>query len=141
MTEGELGALSTPIPFRPSLRERSRIRLEFKPADLWIGAFLKIEEGETFARTWRTWHLWLCLLPMVPIHVEYELNDDMWRVGCDSHGRERTSRCPNCGERFEPFQRQLVYSFWRAVAFRPSRALICRACKEIVAWEYPAKVA
>ena len=34
-----------------------KIRIEFKPQDLWVGAF------------WKPGHLWICILPMVPIHV------------------------------------------------------------------------
>jgi hypothetical protein len=39
-------------------------RLEFKPADLWIGAYW----------TWVGWrypvlHVWICLVPMLPLHL------------------------------------------------------------------------
>lgn len=46
-----------------------RLRLEFKPADLWIGAFLKREPllGATF------WDLWICVLPMLPIHFAWDV--------------------------------------------------------------------
>jgi hypothetical protein len=35
-------------------------RIEFKPADIWIGVYWE-------RRPWL--HLWVCLLPMVPIHL------------------------------------------------------------------------
>jgi hypothetical protein len=48
------------------------------------------------------------------------------------------SVCPKCGERFEPFLRGMVqrgggWRFWRK---RPTCALICWACKEIVGYEW-----
>jgi hypothetical protein len=44
-------------------------RLEFKPQDCWIGASWKTRE----AGMGPVIHLWLCLLPMLPIHVMYEV--------------------------------------------------------------------
>ena len=39
-----------------------KIRLEFKPRDLWIGAFLEKE------------HLWICAIPCFPIHFDWSEN-------------------------------------------------------------------
>src|SRR3990172_9657896 len=39
-----------------------KIRLEFKPRDLWIGAFLEKE------------HLWICAVPCFPIHFDWSEN-------------------------------------------------------------------
>lgn len=48
--------------------------------------------------------------------------------------------CPKCGERFRPFLRGLVgrrsRKWWFFGPRRPSLALICWACKEIVGWEW-----
>ena len=43
------------------------IRFEFKPQDLWIGAFWR----KTEAGSYWGWHLdlWICFLPMVPLHI------------------------------------------------------------------------
>ncbi len=38
-------------------------QLEWKPQDLWVGAFWK--------RTGNCVDLWICLLPCVPIHVSW----------------------------------------------------------------------
>lgn len=44
--------------------------------------------------------------------------------------------CPKCGaEPFECFLRGQVASWWRSLLGKPSWAVICRACKEIVDWE------
>lgn len=56
-----------------------------------------------------------------------------------SHPIFRPETCPKCGdhpfEAFLPYQVQR-WPFWFLVFFtRPSFAVICRACKEIVAWE------
>lgn len=46
------------------------------------------------------------------------------------------ARCPKCGtEPFDVFMRGKVYSFWRGLFRRPSWALICWPCHEIVGWE------
>ena len=37
-----------------------RVRVEFVPRDLWVGAY------------WKPGHLWLCLLPCLPIHLDWE---------------------------------------------------------------------
>ena len=36
-----------------------KITLEYKKEDLWIGAF------------WRKSNLWICIIPMLPIHFEW----------------------------------------------------------------------
>jgi len=43
-----------------------RIRLEFKPADLWIGAFWRYDNSKILLKTF---DLYICLLPMLPIHL------------------------------------------------------------------------
>lgn len=40
-----------------------RVKLEFKPQDLWIGAFWKTT-GPAVDR-------WICLLPMIPLHLTW----------------------------------------------------------------------
>jgi hypothetical protein len=46
-----------------------RLRLEFKPADLWIGAFIK--RRRVLAASF--WDLWVCLIPMLPIHFAWDV--------------------------------------------------------------------
>jgi hypothetical protein len=45
-----------------------RVRLEFKPEDLWIGVFW---------RRGRDWyvpklHVWVCLIPCFPLHFTFD---------------------------------------------------------------------
>jgi len=49
-----------------------KVRLEFKPQDLWIGVFWKRLPGydpeeEPVAEV----HVWICLLPMLPLHIQW----------------------------------------------------------------------
>ena len=50
-------------------------------------------------------------------------------------------RCPNCDQVFVPFLRGQVqrraWKWWPRGRKRPYCALICRHCKQIVAWEMP----
>jgi hypothetical protein len=41
-----------------------RVRLEYKLADMWIGAFWD-RKGDTL-------HVWVCLLPCLPLHFEFD---------------------------------------------------------------------
>lgn len=41
------------------------VGVEWKPVDLWVGAFWK-------TTPWR-FDLWVCLLPMLPLHVSREV--------------------------------------------------------------------
>lgn len=56
-----------------------KVRLEWKPQDLWIGAFWdkkpivylgRRDDGEWVASEQ---HVWICLLPMLPIHIWWRL--------------------------------------------------------------------
>jgi hypothetical protein len=49
-----------------------QIRLEFKPADLWWGLYTERREYHRPGGGGYYWkrHIWICLLPMLPIHVE-----------------------------------------------------------------------
>lgn len=53
------------------MRVSWKVRLEFKPQDLWVGAYwdnrtLGVWYGGTELGTF---HLWICLVPMLPIHI------------------------------------------------------------------------
>lgn len=39
------------------------LALEFKPADLWVGAYTAQNGGMR--------HVWVCLLPCLPVHVSW----------------------------------------------------------------------
>ena len=39
-----------------------RVGLEYKLADLWVGAF--------YARKGAILHVWVCVVPCLPIHIE-----------------------------------------------------------------------
>lgn len=66
---------TTPRNFVLWKSARTMVLLEFKPADLWIGAFWKratlhtltMSDGGDMATP--TFDVWICLLPMVPIHI------------------------------------------------------------------------
>lgn len=50
-----------------------KIRLEWNPHDLWIGAYFTYKPRgiDWFgATTGRVLHVYVCLIPMVPLHVE-----------------------------------------------------------------------
>jgi hypothetical protein len=49
---------------------RWAVRLEFKPADFWVGWYVKrrAPEGHIVSG----WSVWICLLPMLPIHLEID---------------------------------------------------------------------
>jgi hypothetical protein len=51
------------------------IRLEWKPQDAWIGAYWK--------QTEERWHLWICLLPCLPIHLQWTRRVE--QKGQDTH--------------------------------------------------------
>lgn len=40
-----------------------KIHVEWKVEDLWIGAFWK--------RSGNVLHLWICVLPCIPIHMQF----------------------------------------------------------------------
>jgi hypothetical protein len=46
-----------------------RVRVEWKPEDLWVGAYWR----RTQERVWwsRRYDLWICLLPCLPLHVTW----------------------------------------------------------------------
>lgn len=48
-------------------RERGRWswRLEAKPADVWVGAYVEKREGPMAI----LYHAWVCVVPMVPLHL------------------------------------------------------------------------
>lgn len=53
------------------------MRLEFKPQDLWVGAYWEHRPGRQITPSipdwrWRDLHIWLCLLPMLPLHLVFE---------------------------------------------------------------------
>jgi hypothetical protein len=43
---------------------RMKLRLEWKLADCWIGAFWKREQDG--------FHLWICLVPCLPLHIQID---------------------------------------------------------------------
>jgi len=47
---------------------RWRVRLEFKPQDLWIGVFWKKGAERGFDEDHI--NIWICILPMLPIHIK-----------------------------------------------------------------------
>jgi hypothetical protein len=49
-----------------------KVRLEFKPQDLWIGVYWKKTNRKVYIDRWTwTWELniWICVIPTVPIHI------------------------------------------------------------------------
>lgn len=47
-----------------------KIKLEFKPQDLWIGIFWKCRV-EVDLCDWSYWDFWVCIIPMFPIHISF----------------------------------------------------------------------
>lgn len=62
----ELKEVNIPRSLPP--RKGFGIQLEFKPQDLWIGAF--------WQRSFGIQHLWICLIPMLPIHLQWTVGGD-----------------------------------------------------------------
>lgn len=51
-----------------------RIRLEWEPRDLWVGAFWNLVPGKRNPITNRLEtesHVYICLIPTLPIHVSW----------------------------------------------------------------------
>jgi hypothetical protein len=48
------------------------IRLEFKPQDVWIGAFWKHSGDDIGLYYAYRLDIWLCLLPCLPLHIRLE---------------------------------------------------------------------
>lgn len=58
------------------------IRLEFKPRDMWVGAYVShydIDEDQFPHK--RRWELWICILPMLPIHLSWLREDREMTMG------------------------------------------------------------
>jgi hypothetical protein len=53
-----------------------KIRIEFKPQDLWIGVFWKT--GATMAGALLTRDVWACIIPILPIHVSWVRDNPAW---------------------------------------------------------------
>lgn len=53
------------------MRVTWRIKLEFNPQDLWIGAYWDNRVLGVWynGMSLGTFHLWVCLIPMLPIHI------------------------------------------------------------------------
>jgi len=56
--------------------KRLKIRLEWKPQDLWIGVFWKQVGNRRDPAQWFVhFHVWICILPCLPVHVTIEYQD------------------------------------------------------------------
>jgi len=53
-------------PMSGGRRADMKISIEFKPQDFWVGAY--------WERLGNKQHLWVCLLPMIPIHLVWEVD-------------------------------------------------------------------
>jgi hypothetical protein len=45
-----------------------RIRLEWKPEDLWVGLYWRYGDGRSVSCEH---NIWLCIVPTLPIHITY----------------------------------------------------------------------
>jgi len=56
----------------PMPKDDIKISLKMKPQDCWVGVFW--EKRELFPwhyhHRWR-WDVWICLVPMLPIHIQW----------------------------------------------------------------------
>lgn len=51
---------------------RAWVALEFKPADLWVGAFYDVRPAiyvSIWGRVLADLHVWVCVVPCVPLHI------------------------------------------------------------------------
>lgn len=65
--------MTKPITNWYQLNSTTKVRIEFKLADFWIGAFWSTEYLDKLppvlvAQERKAYHLWVCLLPCLPIH-------------------------------------------------------------------------
>ena len=57
---------------------RVSVGLEFKPADLWVGVFWRMDSASPHfdaARQHVVWrrvlHIWVCVVPCFPLHIRW----------------------------------------------------------------------
>lgn len=88
------------------LPEGFRIRIEWKPQDLWVGVFWKRKkwwggnmdwfgDGQTDNNAHRNFDLWICLVPMLPIHIQTRHCPEpglCWSGECPSSRKSYASR-------------------------------------------------
>jgi hypothetical protein len=48
-----------------------RVRLEFVPQDLWVGAYWRISDPDLGHARRRRVDVWLCLLPCLPLRLTW----------------------------------------------------------------------
>ena len=65
----EMTGVNVPTPFLAPRVNGFRVALEWKPQDLWIGAYWHSVRMPNDADTWH--HVWICVLPMLPIHFSW----------------------------------------------------------------------
>lgn len=54
------------------LGDKTWLHIEFKLADLWIGAFWRTQEvnyGSIVGNVMEDLHVWICVVPCFPIHI------------------------------------------------------------------------
>lgn len=69
---------------------RLRVRLEWKPQDLWIGVYWKRSDEQS--RAILLYDVWICILPMLPIHLTWHRENPEWakeRARVDAYLRSR----------------------------------------------------
>lgn len=69
-------AVAGPWRIRPS-RWLASVAIEWKPEDLWIGAFWKRTPFDGFVG----YSLWICLLPCFPLHIWWYKRDEAALTG------------------------------------------------------------
>ena len=57
--------------------KKFKCKLKFKKQDCWIGFYWEKRRQRTFGlNTKRVCHLWICVLPMLPLHIQWKLKDE-----------------------------------------------------------------
>ena len=57
------------------------VRLEFKPEDMWVGAFWRskregIRTATGYRHVFTAYDLWVCVVPMLPLHFQWTRTAD-----------------------------------------------------------------
>lgn len=70
--------LLTLVGMEDEMKRKTKIKLELKWQDIWVGAYWKIEKiphrGTIYPGA-KYFHIWICVVPCLPIHIWWKINE------------------------------------------------------------------